>query len=76
MECICKNCNHWNREAPIVENKSDVGECERLGHISNVNTPEFILPVINNGAPVSKGNEEIEYITVANFGCNQFSAAA
>ena len=76
MEYLCRNCNYWNQEAPAVENKSDVGECEKLSHITNVTEPELILPVLHDGRPITDGRKEIEFITVANFGCNQFQAAA
>ena len=76
MEYVCKKCNYWNQEAPVVQDKENMGECERLSHVTDVVNPEFILPVLNDGKPVSDGRSEIEFITMAHFGCNQFSEAA
>ena len=76
METICKNCYYWKPEAPIVAHKNNVGECDKLGHITNAMKPEYILPVLNDGKPITDGGKEIEYITMANFGCNQFMAEA
>lgn len=76
METICKNCDYWKTSAPVVAEKTNYGECDKLGHITDQMKPEYILPVLNDGKLVSEGNKEIEYITIASFGCNQFKAAA
>ncbi|TXF90268.1 hypothetical protein FUA23_07045 [Neolewinella aurantiaca] len=64
MEATCKSCNHWENEAPAVENKTNFGECEVLTDSSM----KYVLPV-NQDASASSG-----IITSADFGCNQFEA--
>lgn len=77
METVCKNCDYWKPEAPVVAKKENYGECDKLGHITETMHPDYILPVLNDGKLVSDAKQkEVEYITMANFGCNQFRAAA
>ena len=37
--------------------------------------PDYIIPVLNGGKPLDKGAKPIEFITGAEFGCNQFAQA-
>ena len=64
MEATCKSCNHWENEAPAVQDKSNFGECEVLTDSGM----KYVLPV-NQDASASSG-----FITSADFGCNQFEA--
>ncbi|UII25157.1 hypothetical protein LVD15_17835 [Fulvivirga maritima] len=75
MENVCKNCNHWAPEAPVVANKENYGECNKLSHVESKMDPDFIIPVLNGGKPVNSESKEIEYITGSTFGCNQFAQA-
>ncbi len=65
MEATCKSCNHWENEAPAVQNRDGFGECEVL----NESSMKFILPVLQN-----QSVNATEFITNADFGCNQFDA--
>jgi hypothetical protein len=65
MEATCKSCNHWENEAPAVQDQDNFGECEVLTDSGM----KFVLPVIQNRATQSAG-----IITSADFGCNQFAA--
>jgi hypothetical protein len=64
MDTTCKSCNHWENEAPTVQNKANFGECEVLTD----NGMKYVLPV-NQAASESSG-----FITSGDFGCNQFEA--
>lgn len=64
MDTTCKSCNHWENEAPAVQNQSNFGECEVLTD----GGMKYVLPV-NQDASASSG-----FITSADFGCNQFEA--
>lgn len=75
MESICKNCNHWEPEATVVMNKDNYGECNKLSHLESKMDPDYIIPVLNNGKVMDKDSKSVEYITGANFGCNQFAEA-
>ncbi|UII20118.1 hypothetical protein [Fulvivirga ligni] len=74
MENVCKNCNHWAPEASVVANKENYGECNKLSHIESKMDPDYIIPVLHDGKPITKDSKGIEYITGSNFGCNQFTA--
>lgn len=63
MDATCKNCNHWEDEQVQQDN---LGECDVLGTAKG---GMFVLPVINSQIQ-SAGN----FLTNADFGCNQFSA--
>lgn len=76
METVCRNCDYWKPEAPVVAKKDNYGECDKLGHITADMHPDYILPVLNDGKLVTIGAKEVEYITMASFGCNQFRAEA
>lgn len=65
MESTCKSCNHWENDAPAVQNQDNFGECEVLTDSGM----KFVLPVIQNPSSQSTG-----IITSADFGCNQFAA--
>ncbi|MFT6000335.1 MAG: hypothetical protein ACI81P_002796 [Neolewinella sp.] len=65
MEATCKSCNHWEDEAPAVQNQDNFGECEVLTDSGM----KFVLPVIQDRTMQSTG-----IITSADFGCNQFAA--
>lgn len=75
MENLCRNCNHWEPEAPVVVNKDNYGECTKLSHLESKMDPDYIIPVLNDGRPLKKDTKSIEYITGAAFGCNQFASA-
>lgn len=75
MERVCSNCNYWQPEAPVVAKKENYGECDKLSHIESKMDPDYIIPVLNNGKPLDSNNKSIEFITGANFGCNQFATA-
>jgi len=65
MEATCKSCNHWENEAPTVQNKENFGECDVLTESGM----KFVLPVLQEQSAQSAG-----IITSADFGCNQFAA--
>ena len=65
MEATCKTCNHWEHEAPAVQNRDNFGECDVLSE----GGMKYVLPVLQEQ---SANNAEI--ITSADFGCNQYDA--
>jgi hypothetical protein len=69
MEATCKNCSHWDTQAPVVQEKSDMGECNKLSQPENKQMA-YILPVLQTGSASG-----VEFITGADFGCNQFAQA-
>jgi hypothetical protein len=75
MERVCSNCNYWAPEAPIVANKKDFGECNKLSHLESKMDPDYIIPVLNDGKPVNQNSKAIEFVTGAAFGCNLFASA-
>ncbi|MEX2569246.1 MAG: hypothetical protein WD431_25100 [Cyclobacteriaceae bacterium] len=75
MKNVCSNCNYWEPEAPVVANKENYGECNKLSHLESKMDPDYIIPVLNNGKPVDQDTKSIEFITGAGFGCNQFASA-
>jgi hypothetical protein len=75
MENTCNHCNHWTPQAPIVAKKENYGECNKLSHIESKSDPDYIIPVLNEGKAIDKNAKTIEFITGANFGCNQFARA-
>ncbi len=75
MQNTCIHCNHWEPAAPVVQNKKDYGECNKLSHVESDMDPDFIIPVLNGGKPIAKGTNPFEFITTADFGCNQFAQA-
>ncbi|MFW5760010.1 MAG: hypothetical protein ACOCXH_03400 [Cyclobacteriaceae bacterium] len=75
MESICQNCNYWEPEAPVVAQREDYGECNKLSHIESKMDPDFIIPVLNDGKAIDQNAKSIEFITGATFGCNQFASA-
>lgn len=72
MEPTCNHCNHWEEtQAKLNTAKADAyGRCNELSD-HNLD-PEYIVPVLNNGKPVSQNDEHYDYITGADFGCNHF----
>lgn len=72
MDATCNHCNHWEQsQAKLNTPKSDdFGRCNELSDHNLA--PEFIVPVLNDGKPVSEKGEHYDYITGANFGCNHF----
>lgn len=64
MDTTCKSCNHWENEAPAVQNKANFGECEVLTD----GGMKYVLPVNQSGSANSG------FITSGDFGCNQFEA--
>ena len=64
MEATCKSCNHWENDAPAVENKDNFGECEVLTDSGM----KYVLPVLQEQSAQSK------IITSADFGCNQYAS--
>jgi len=75
MENTCRNCDHWEPEAQVVANNSNYGECNKLSHLESKMDPDYIIPVLNGGKAIDKNAKEVEFITGANFGCNQFATA-
>jgi hypothetical protein len=71
MERVCSNCNYWAPEAPVVANKKDFGECNKLSHVESKMDPAYIIPVLNDGKPINS----VEFVTGAGFGCNHFASA-
>lgn len=65
MEATCKSCNHWEKDAPQVQEQDNFGTCEVLTDSSM----KYVLPVIQNQSAQSTG-----MITKADFGCNQYEA--
>ena len=75
METNCRNCNYWHPEAAVVAKKKDYGECNKLSHLESKMDPDYIIPILNQGRAIDKNAKTIEFITGANFGCNQFASA-
>ena len=75
MDYTCQNCNYWEPEAPVVAEKENYGECNKLSHVESKMDPDYIIPVLNEGKAIEKNAKSIEFITGANFGCNQFASA-
>ena len=73
MEATCNHCNHWEQtQAKLETQKADAfGRCNELSD-HNLD-PQYIVPVLNDGKPVSQKGEHYDYITGANFGCNHFA---
>ena len=69
MEAICKNCDHWETNTPVVQEKNDYGECNVLSPDNNASGMRYVLPVLDSGTI-----KKAEVITAATFGCNQFEA--
>lgn len=69
MEQICSNCSHWDTQAPVVQQKEDMGECNKLSQPKG-DQMAYILPVLQTGTA-----SQVEFITEAHFGCNQFAQA-
>lgn len=66
MEATCKTCNHWEHDAPTVQNRENFGECEVLSEASM----KYVLPVLQlQSAPAG-----LDIITNGDFGCNQYEA--
>ncbi|MDX1628048.1 MAG: hypothetical protein R3345_05080 [Fulvivirga sp.] len=74
MEANCSNCDYWHPEAPVVANKENYGECNKLSHLESKMDPDYIIPVLNEGKAIDKNAKSIEFITKANFGCTEFTA--
>lgn len=64
MEATCKSCNHWEHEAPAVQNRDNFGECEVLSENEGM---RYVLPVLQDQSAAA------EVITNADFGCNQYA---
>lgn len=64
MEATCKTCNHWENEAPTVQNRDNFGECDVLSE----GGMKFVLPVLQDKST----NPTSGLITSADFGCNQY----
>lgn len=75
MENVCSNCNHWAPKAPLVTNRDNYGECNKLSHLESKMDPDYLIPVLNHKQVLDDQAKEIEYLTGANFGCNQFASA-
>ncbi|WP_224997200.1 hypothetical protein [Cesiribacter sp. SM1] len=72
MEATCNHCTHWEQTQAKLDVPTDkFGKCNELSdaHVD----PEYIVPVLNDGRPVSEKNGHYEYITGADFGCNHFA---
>lgn len=72
MEPTCNHCSHWEEtQAKLNTPKADAyGRCNELSD-HNLD-PQYIVPVLNDGKPVSQKGEHYDYITGADFGCNHF----
>ena len=67
MEATCSNCNHWETEAPAVQNRDNYGECDALSPAEGNMT--YVLPIAeSDNSPLNS----VDFITTGNFGCNQF----
>ena len=76
MEATCNHCTHWDQSqeklnSARMASSQDFGRCNELSD-HNLD-PEYIVPVLNDGKPVSEKGEHYDYITGANFGCNHFT---
>ena len=65
MEATCKSCNHWATDAPAVQNRDNFGECDVLSESGM----KYVLPVLQD-----QSASATDFITSADFGCNQFDA--
>ncbi|MBC6992608.1 hypothetical protein QWY85_06750 [Neolewinella lacunae] len=66
MEATCKTCNHWEHNAPAVQNRENFGECEVLSESGM----KFVLPVLQSQSATAG----LEFITNGDFGCNQYES--
>ena len=64
MEATCKTCNHWENDAPAVQNRDNFGECEVLTDSGM----KYVLPVLQ------EQSANAHLITSADFGCNQYES--
>ncbi|OAV46208.1 hypothetical protein [Lewinella sp. 4G2] len=64
MEATCKTCNHWENDAPAVQNRDNFGECDVLSESGM----KFVLPVLQ------EQSAKTDIITSADFGCNQYDS--
>ena len=63
MEPTCKTCNHWENDAPAVQDRENFGECDVLSE----GGMKFVLPVLQD-----KSANPGHMITSSDFGCNQY----
>jgi len=67
----CSECTFWAPEAPIVKEKENMGECNKLSHPKIEIDKDLLLPVLEGQDMMDMKQTEI--LTTADFGCNQFS---
>lgn len=74
MDATCDHCSHWDKTAAKLNNANgDFGVCHELTD-EHANDPEYVIPTLHDGKPVTEKGEHFEMITGANFGCNHFDA--
>jgi hypothetical protein len=66
----CNHCTYWEQGHNVFEQEDEFGHCHKLG--DDQIDPEFIIPVLNNGQPVTEKVNHFEFVTGAKFGCNHW----
>jgi hypothetical protein len=52
--------------------QGEFGVCHELTD-AHATDPEYVIPVLNHGRPVTEMGDHFEMITGAHFGCNHFA---
>lgn len=76
MQATCDHCTHWEQTSTMEasdKNKNEFGKCNEL--TEEHREPEYIIPVLNNGKPVTDKVDHYAFMTGAKFGCNHFAQA-
>lgn len=74
MEATCNHCTHWEHTQAQAKLNVPTDKFGRCNELSDHNLdPEYIVPVLNDGKPVTERGEHYDYITGADFGCNHFA---
>ena len=74
MEATCDHCTHWEQTSTMETSaKNNFGKCNEL--TEEHREPEYIIPVLNNGKPVTDKVDHYAFMTGAKFGCNHFAQA-
>lgn len=67
----CSECTYWAPEAAPVKEKDNLGECGKLSFPKMEMNEDLLLPILSGHELKEMAKTEI--VTMADFGCNQFS---
>jgi hypothetical protein len=69
-EKTCGHCTYWDQGHNNFEQQDQFGQCQKLGE--DQIDPEYIIPVLNDGHPISEKVDHYDFVTGAKFGCNHW----